>query len=138
MLIKFILKHFLVLIVLQRSIMGINILMRNQILLVNKILLKIFLFFSFLLITSCSFSYKSHYNSNIVDDSYFDLINFKKNYKGMTKNQVIYIFGNPIISDSFNNAYHYIFCDQFNRNICNKKTLSIFFKKNKVLYFTVW
>lgn len=98
--------------------------MSNQIFL--KILFIIFLF------SSCSISENKHYILNNLNESCFDLNKFKKNYKGMTKEQIIYIFGNPIISDSFNNVFHYIIFEKESRSKCHQRTLNIFFKKNKV------
>ncbi|QFQ32032.1 outer membrane protein assembly factor BamE [Buchnera aphidicola] len=96
-----------------------------------KILLIIFL------LTSCSFFGNKSYNSNNIDALYLNLSEFKKNYKGMTREQIIYIFGDPIVSDSFDNAYHYIFCQRFKKNICKKIVLNIFFKNDKVCYFNL-
>ncbi|QCI17018.1 outer membrane protein assembly factor BamE [Buchnera aphidicola (Aphis helianthi)] len=89
------------------------------------------------LLTSCSFLDNKNYNSNNIDDFCLSLNKFKKNYKGMTREQIIYIFGNPIISDTFSDTYHYIFCKPFKEDICQKKILNIFFKKDKVFYFSI-
>ncbi|QFQ32919.1 outer membrane protein assembly factor BamE [Buchnera aphidicola (Aphis fabae)] len=89
------------------------------------------------LLTSCSFLDNKNYNYNNIDKFYFSLNEFKKNYKGMTREQIIYIFGNPIISDSFSDTYHYIFCKQSTKDTCQKTTLNIFFKEDKVFYFSI-
>lgn len=99
--------------------------MNNQIFL--RILLIIFLF------SGCSVSENKYCFLNDLNASYFDLNKLKKNYKGMTKEQIIYIFGDPIISDSFDDSFHYFFCDKETKYICHKKTLNVYFKKNKVL-----
>lgn len=105
--------------------------MNIQILIV-KMLLIIFL------LTNCSFLANKDYNSNnIIDEFDLNLNEFKRNYKGMTREQIIYIFGNPIISDSFSDSYHYIFYKRSEKNICKKITLNIFFKKNKVFSFNL-
>ncbi|QIQ41234.1 MAG: outer membrane protein assembly factor BamE [Buchnera aphidicola (Aphis urticata)] len=89
------------------------------------------------LLTSCSFLGNKNYDSNNIDKFYLSLSEFKKNYKGMTREQIIYIFGTPIISDSFSDTYHYIFCERLKTDICKKTTLNIFFKKDKVFYFSI-
>ncbi|AYN24859.1 outer membrane protein assembly factor BamE [Buchnera aphidicola] len=98
--------------------------MSNQIFL--RILLMLFLF------SSCAVLEKKNHVLNNLNESYFDLNKFEKNYKGMTKEQIIYIFGNPIISDSFNDVFHYIICKKENKFGCRQKTLNIFFIENKV------
>lgn len=95
----------------------------------NQIVLRILMIFLF---SSCSVLENKHYVLNNLNESYFDLNKFKKNYKGMTKEQIIYIFGNPIISDSFNDVFHYIICKEKKGFGCHQKILNIFFKKNKV------
>ncbi|ALD15149.1 hypothetical protein IX46_00975 [Buchnera aphidicola (Aphis glycines)] len=89
------------------------------------------------LLTSCSFLSNKNYNSYNIDELYLNLSDFKKNYKGMTRAQIIYIFGNPIISDAFNDVYHYIFCKRLKNNICEKITLNIFFEEDKVCSFSL-
>ncbi|CAL4320849.1 outer membrane protein assembly factor BamE [Buchnera aphidicola] len=96
-----------------------------------KILLITFLF------PSCSFLEKKS-TINSLHELHFDLNKLKKNYKGMTKEQIIYIFGNPIISDSFSDVYHYVFCEKESKNNgCYQRTLSVFFKDNTVLKLNI-
>ena len=110
--------------------LGNNLLMNIQIFII-KILLITFL------LTSCSLLGNKNYNYNNIDESCFSLNEFEKNYKGMTREQIIYIFGNPIISDSFSDAYHYVLYKRFQKNICKKIMLNIFFKKDKVFNFSI-
>lgn len=89
------------------------------------------------LLTSCAFLGDKNYSFNNIDEFDFSVNEFQKKYKDMTREQIIYIFGNPIISDSFSDAYHYIFCKKSEKNICQKTMLNIFFKNNKVSYFSI-
>ena len=109
--------------------MGNNVFMTNQIVL--RVLLIFFLF------SSCSMVQNKSYFKQNFNETCFEFNEFKKNYKGMTKEQIIYIFGNPIISDSFNDAFHYIIYEKEKDIGCYKKTLNIFFRNNKVSKFNI-
>lgn len=89
------------------------------------------------LLTNCSFLGNKNYNSDNIDKFYLSMNNFKKNYKGMTREEIIYLFGNPIISDSFSDSYHYIFCKLSKQNECQKVILNILFKNDKVFDFSM-
>ena len=96
-----------------------------------KILL-IIIFFS-----SCSLLDKKKYNSSYLQEVYFNQYNLNKNYFGMTKEQIVYIFGSPIISDAFNDVYHYYLYHKNGKNIIEKKMLNLYFKDNKVFSYTI-
>ncbi|CAL4320716.1 Outer membrane protein assembly factor BamE [Buchnera aphidicola (Protaphis terricola)] len=94
------------------------------------------------LCTSCSFlkgqNYSSEeYYSDDMNEFYMNLKNFKKKYKGMTREQIIYIFGYPIISDTFSDSYHYIFYKKCKISRCKKEILNIFFNNDKVIDFNI-
>jgi len=93
-----------------------------------KILL-IVLFFS-----SCSTLDKKKYDSYSSGRIYSNQNILNKNYIGMTREQIIYIFGEPIISDSFDDVYHYYLN---NDDFIQNKILNLYFKDNKVLYFNI-
>lgn len=102
---------------------------------IKKIFLKVLLIT--FLFPSCSLLDKKN-TINSLHEFHFDLNKLKKNYRGMTKEQIVYIFGNPIISDSFSDVYHYIFCEEDKKNNrCIEKTISIFFKNNRVLKLNI-
>ncbi|QCI18743.1 outer membrane protein assembly factor BamE [Buchnera aphidicola] len=111
------------------KLLGNNLLMNIQISKIKILLIT-------LLLTSCSFLGNKNYNYRM-NEFCLNLDEFKKNYKDMTREQIIYVFGSPIISDSFSDSYHYVFFEQSKKNICKKVTLNIFFKKNKVFYFNI-
>ncbi|WP_422667134.1 outer membrane protein assembly factor BamE [Buchnera aphidicola] len=85
-------------------------------------------------LSGCSVSHLNDYNSRIEYSTFLEKENLNKIHIGMKRNQIDYIFGKPIISDSFNDAYHYIF---YSKNNKKNKILSIFFKKNKVFFLEI-
>jgi len=93
-----------------------------------KILL-IVIFFS-----SCSILDQKKYDSHSWGRIYSNQKILNKNYIGMTRDQIIYIFGEPIISDSFEDVYHYYLNDD---DFFQKKMLNLYFKDNKVQYFNI-
>ncbi|ANZ22416.1 outer membrane assembly protein BamE [Buchnera aphidicola (Diuraphis noxia)] len=95
-----------------------------------KIILFILIFFS-----GCSLLERSEEHLNCSNKIYFNQNYLNKNYIGMTKKQIIYMFGIPIISDSFEDVYHYYFCNETDRNVFHKIILSLYFQGNKVISF---
>ncbi|CAL4326250.1 outer membrane protein assembly factor BamE [Buchnera aphidicola] len=91
-------------------------------------ILLIIVFFS-----SCSCLDKKKYHFNdILEKRDFDQKFFNRSYIGMTREQIIYIFGMPIISDAFNDAYHYHIYTKKEKNSFHKKILNFYFKNDKV------
>ncbi|QCI19763.1 MAG: outer membrane protein assembly factor BamE [Buchnera aphidicola (Brevicoryne brassicae)] len=97
----------------------------------RKILL-IVIFFS-----SCSFVDRKQYHSNDIQKTCFNQNYLNINYIGMTREKIIYIFGMPIISDSFQDVYHYCFYDRKDKNFFQKKLLNLYFQNNKVISFNI-
>ncbi|QCI15878.1 outer membrane protein assembly factor BamE [Buchnera aphidicola] len=104
----------------------------------TKILLIVFF------LSSCSFLDKKKYDSFSLNKNFFLLneIDFKKNilnknFIGMTRKQIVYIFGMPIIKDSFHDVYHYHFYKNKNANFIQKEMLNFYFKNNKVSNFNI-
>ncbi|AEO08544.1 small protein A [Buchnera aphidicola str. Ak (Acyrthosiphon kondoi)] len=93
-------------------------------------MLLIVIFFS-----SCSILDNKKYDSNFLEGINLNHNVLNKNYIGMTRQQIVYIFGMPIISDSFNDVYHYYVNNPKNNNVFQKKMLNFYFKDNKVLKF---
>lgn len=95
-------------------------------------LLLLVIFFS-----GCAFLDKKIDHYNCLEETCFneDLIN--KNYINMTREQIIYIFGHPVIPDSFIDVYHYYLCEKKTDNICQKKMLNFYFKNDKVIKFSI-
>lgn len=96
-----------------------------------KILL-IVIFFS-----SCSISDKKKYHFNSLDTIRVSHNVLNNDYIGMTRQQIVYIFGKPIISDSFDDVYHYDLYDPKNNNLLQKEILNLYFKDNKVWKFNI-
>ncbi|QIQ42165.1 MAG: outer membrane protein assembly factor BamE [Buchnera aphidicola (Microlophium carnosum)] len=88
-------------------------------------------------LSSCSTVDPSKYSLNFLEKIHLNQHILNKNYFGMTKNQIVYIFGIPIISDSFSDVYHYCLYDSKNDDFFQKKMLNLYFKDNKVLKFTI-
>ncbi|QCI17591.1 outer membrane protein assembly factor BamE [Buchnera aphidicola (Acyrthosiphon lactucae)] len=86
--------------------------------------------------SSCSVLDKKE-NSNFLDKIYFNKNILNQNYVGMTRKQIVYIFGMPIISDSFSDVYHYYLYDLKNNNTSSKVMLNLYFKDNKVEKFNI-
>lgn len=94
-------------------------------------ILLIVIFFS-----GCSYLDKEKYQSdNFLEKKYVNQEFLNKSYIGMTREQIIYIFGMPIISDSFDDVYHYYIYPEKEKNNSHKKILNLYFKKNKVLRY---
>lgn len=97
----------------------------------RKILL-ILIFFS-----GCSILDKAEYDSDHFQRTFFNQNYLNKNYVGMTREKIIYIFGMPIVSDSFDDVYHYCFYEKNNKNFFQKKMLNLYFQNNKVIRFNI-
>ncbi|WP_187306304.1 outer membrane protein assembly factor BamE [Buchnera aphidicola] len=89
------------------------------------------------LLSNCSFLDKKSYSSDVFQEACFNQHNLEKIHSGMSRDEVIYIFGEPIISDIFNDEYHYVFYELKNKCTLNRKTLNLTFKNNKVLFFNI-
>ncbi|ACL30557.1 outer membrane protein assembly factor BamE [Buchnera aphidicola] len=87
--------------------------------------------------SSCSISDKNKYNLDVLEATHLNKNILNRNYVGMTRQQIVYIFGIPIISDSFDDIYHYYLSDSKNNNVYPKKMLNLYFKDNKVFKFNM-
>ncbi|QCI20336.1 outer membrane protein assembly factor BamE [Buchnera aphidicola (Brachycaudus cardui)] len=97
-----------------------------------KILL-IVVFFS-----GCSYlDQKKYYANNYLETKHVNQKFLNKSYIGMTKEQIIYIFGVPIISDPFDDVYHYYIYSKKDQNIFHKNMLNLYFKKNQVSSYDI-
>ncbi|AHG60186.1 outer membrane protein assembly factor BamE [Buchnera aphidicola] len=95
------------------------------------IILLIAVFFS-----SCSNLAKQKYDSSL-EEMHLNQKYLNKNYIGMTRKQIIYMFGIPIISDSFNDVYHYHIYAERSKNIFQEEILSLYFKNNQVFSYNI-
>lgn len=94
--------------------------------------------FIVILFSSCSILDKEKYNiSSLEKMHYLNQDILSKSYIGMTREQIIYILGVPIISDSFDNGYHYYLKYQENEELLQKDMLNLYFKDNKVYKFNI-
>jgi outer membrane protein assembly factor BamE len=83
-------------------------------------------------LSSCTILNKKPYDAYNVEVLCLTKNDLNRNYIGMTKKQIIYILGDPIISDSFNDVYHYYFYNQDSKNVAQKQLLNFHFKNEKV------
>ncbi|QCO70753.1 outer membrane protein assembly factor BamE [Buchnera aphidicola] len=90
-----------------------------------------------MLFSSCSILEKRKLSSDFLEKTYLNENMLNKNYVGMTRQQIVYIFGIPIISDSFNDVYHYCLYNFKTDNKLQKKMLNLYFKENKVSKFNI-
>jgi len=90
-----------------------------------------------MLFSGCSDLEKRKFRSDFLEKAYFNQSMLNKNYVGMTRQQVVYIFGMPIFSDSFNDVYHYCLYNFEMNNKFEKRILNLYFKENKVLKFNI-
>ncbi|QCI21501.1 outer membrane protein assembly factor BamE [Buchnera aphidicola (Hyadaphis tataricae)] len=96
----------------------------------NILLILIFL-------SGCTILNKKSYDAYNVEALCLTKNDLNRNYIGMTKKQIIYILGEPIISDSFNDVYHYYFYNQDSKNFTQKQLLNLYFKDEKVFNIEV-
>lgn len=103
----------------------------------NNYIIIIRVIFILILLSNCSFLDKKEYSISYLEETCLNHNDVKKKYIGMTRDQIIYIFGIPVISDSFDDAYHYIICKKKDNNVFEKKILNLYFKDNKVVKFDI-
>lgn len=98
---------------------------------------KFFFVFSIFFISQCSTLKKIIYHPEINQGNYFLEEDIEKLYIGMDKKNIVYIFGEPILNNVFNdNTWHYIFYKKTNVNEIEKLFLTLFFNsKNKLVNF---
>jgi len=55
---------------------------------------------------------------------------------GMTRSQVRFVLGSPLLVDPFhNNRWDYVYTDAQNSKIVQKKTFTVFFEQDKLTHF---
>lgn len=87
-------------------------------------------------ISNCSIFNKVIYSSNINQGNFLTKSNIDKIHIGMTKQQIIYILGNPTIKDIFNsNVWFYIARCENNHQLISQQTLSLTFNKKNILTY---
>ncbi|QCI22065.1 outer membrane protein assembly factor BamE [Buchnera aphidicola] len=84
---------------------------------------------------SCSSLNKQNHDFNHIETICLNQSLLNKNYIGMTKEEIIYLFDNPVLSDSFQDVYHYCFVNKKFGKSFQKKMLNLYFKDNKVIRF---
>ncbi|WMY97226.1 MAG: outer membrane protein assembly factor BamE [Arsenophonus sp.] len=92
--------------------------------------LLIFLLFQFV-ISGCFLNKYLIYYPNIDQGNYYSKDNILKIRKGMTKSQVIYILGYPLLKEPFfQSKWYYIFRKKIGFNLVKQETIILSFKNN--------
>lgn len=84
--------------------------------------------------TGCSMLEKVTYHQEIVQGNFLRKEDIKKVHIGMTKKQVIYILGTPIITDLFNNNWYYISRSIFGKKKIIQQTVKLIFNDKVLIY----
>jgi outer membrane protein assembly factor BamE len=80
--------------------------------------------------TGCSSLERVVYRPNLHQGNYLDASNVSKLQTGMSKEQVLYTLGTPMLSDPFGeDIWYYVFLDQSGREKAKQQTLTLTFDK---------
>lgn len=84
----------------------------------------------------CSVFEKIVYRPDINQGNYLTISDIAKIYTGMTKQQVIYVLGTPMITDPFgSNTWYYIFRRELGHKVVMQQTLTLTFNSSDVLTY---
>ena len=106
---------------------------------IKKKSLALIWFFSFSLLFGCTNSnyLLGIYKPKITQGNIIDEKNLKVVKQGMTKEQVAYVLGQPILDNIFNqDNWDYVYTVKISGKKSIQKTLSLVFKENKLISIT--
>ncbi|WMY95242.1 MAG: outer membrane protein assembly factor BamE [Arsenophonus sp.] len=99
-----------------------------------KIITQILTIFIVILITSCSVVENFIYHPDINQGNYFTIKDIAKIQLGMTKEQITYILGTPMLKEPFGTqTWYYIFYKKISHQKTKQQTLILNFNEKAVL-----
>ncbi|WP_348666055.1 outer membrane protein assembly factor BamE [Arsenophonus symbiont of Ornithomya chloropus] len=99
-----------------------------------KILIQILTICTIFLITGCSIIENFIYHPDINQGNYFTIKDLSKIKLGMTKEQIIYILGTPMLKEPFGaQIWYYILYQKNSHQKAQQKTLILTFNEKSVL-----
>lgn len=101
---------------------------------INKMVLKNFGLIIFLFLTACSFLPHILYKIDVQQGNVVNEEMVEKLKPGMTKSQVLFIMGSPLIVDTFrDNRWDYVYVMRERGDLIEHKRLTIFFSGDKLI-----
>ena len=101
---------------------------------INKMAAKAFTLLVFLLVAGCSFLPQIPYMIDVQQGNVVSEEMLEKLKPGMTKSQVLFVMGSPLIVDTFrHNRWDYVYVLREKDNLIEKKRLTIFFENDTLV-----
>lgn len=96
---------------------------------VMPVVLKAVVMTALLYTAGCSSCKRLVYRSDVNQGNYLDQTSLQQLKRGMTKEQVSFLLGTPVVSDPFNegNTWVYVFRQQIGHNVATQKNLKLTF-----------
>jgi outer membrane protein assembly factor BamE len=95
---------------------------------------KIFTLLVFLLLAGCSFIPYILYKIDVQQGNVVTEEMVEKLKQGMTKSQVLFVMGSPVIIDAFrDNRWDYVYTFREKGNLVEQKRLTIYFEEDKLI-----
>ncbi|WMY96395.1 MAG: outer membrane protein assembly factor BamE [Arsenophonus sp.] len=99
-----------------------------------KILIRMLIIFTIILITGCSVIKNFVYHPDINQGNYFTIKDISTIKLGMNKEQITYILGTPMIKEPFGvQKWYYIFYKKISHQKTKQKTLILTFNEKSIL-----
>ena len=101
---------------------------------INKMVAKTFTLLAFLLLAGCSFLPHILYRIDVQQGNVVTEEMLEKLKPGMTKSQILFVMGSPLIVDAFrDNRWDYVYVLRERGDLVEQKRLTIFFDEDDAL-----
>ncbi len=101
---------------------------------INKMVVKTFTLLIFLVLAGCSFLPHILYKIDVQQGNVVTEEMLEKLKPGMTKSQVLFVMGSPLIVDTFrDNRWDYVYVLRERGDLIEQKRLTIFFEDDKLI-----